>query len=62
MVAGRATWDLFASHLGVVPLSVVPVWLIGALALGVIAAANLLAVGPAVAATKAKPGRLLEAT
>jgi hypothetical protein len=62
LVAGRATWDLFASHLGVVPLSVVPVWLIGALALGVIAAANLLAVGPAVAATKAKPGRLLEAT
>jgi hypothetical protein len=60
LIAGRAIWDLFANHLGVVPLSVVPVWLIGGLALGVVVVANLLAIGPAVAATRSKPGRLLE--
>ncbi len=60
LIAGRATWDLFASHLGVVPLSVVPIWLIVALAVGVIVVANVLAVGPALAATRSRAGKLLE--
>ena len=60
LIAGRATWDLFASHLGVVPRSVVPVWLIALLAVGVIVVANGLAVGPALAATRSKAGKLLE--
>jgi hypothetical protein len=60
VIAGRAIWDLFASHLGVVPLPVLPVGIVGVLAACVIVGANLLAVGPAVAATRAKPGRLLE--
>ena len=60
LIAGRATWDLFASHLGVVPLAVVPVWLIAVLAVGVIVVANVLAVGPALAATRSRAGKLLE--
>ncbi len=61
LIAGRATWDAFASHLGVVPVSVVPIWLIVVLAIGVIVVANVLAVGPALAATQSKAGKLLEA-
>jgi hypothetical protein len=60
LVAGRATWDVFAGHLGVVPLSVVPGWLIVVLAVSVIVVANLLAVGHALAATRTKAGRLIE--
>ena len=41
--------------------SVVPVWLIAVLAVGVIVVANVLAVGPALAATRSKAGKLLEA-
>jgi hypothetical protein len=61
IIAGRATWQLFAAHLGVVPVSVVPVALVGLLVLGVLAAANLLALGPAVMSARSKPGRLLRA-
>jgi hypothetical protein len=59
VIAGKATWNLFAGQLGVVPVAVVPGWVVGALALGVIVAANLIAIGPAVAATRTKPGQLL---
>jgi ABC-type antimicrobial peptide transport system permease subunit len=59
VVAGRTTWTLFASRLGVLPASVIPVWTIGGLAIGVLVAANLLAVGPALAAMGSKPGRVL---
>jgi hypothetical protein len=59
VIIGKATWNLFAGQLGVVPVAVVPGWLIGALALGVIVVANLIAIGPAVAATRTKPGQLL---
>jgi FtsX-like permease family len=59
VIAGKATWNLFAGQLGVVPVAVVPGWVVGALELGVIVAANLIAIGPAVAATRTKPGQLL---
>jgi predicted lysophospholipase L1 biosynthesis ABC-type transport system permease subunit len=61
VIAGRATWNLFAGQLGVVPVAVVPAWPVVATALGVIVAANLIAIGPAVAATRTKPGQLLRA-
>jgi ABC-type lipoprotein release transport system permease subunit len=61
VVIGRATWKLFATQLGVVPVSVVPVWFVAALAAGVLVVANLLAIGPALAATRSKPGLLLRA-
>ncbi len=59
IIAGRATWNLFAAHLGVVPVSVVPVGLVAALVVGVLVAANLLALAPALVAARSKPGRLL---
>ncbi len=61
VIAGRATWHLFAAHLGVVPVAVVPVGLVAALVVGVLVVANLLAIGPAVVAARSKPGRLLRA-
>jgi ABC-type lipoprotein release transport system permease subunit len=59
IVAGRAVWDLFASELGVVPVAVVSPGIIALLAAGVLVTANLLAIGPAYAATRTKAGRLL---
>jgi hypothetical protein len=59
IIAGKATWNLFASQLGVVPVAVVSAWLIVALAAGVLVVANVLAMGPALAATRTKSGRLL---
>ncbi len=69
VIAGRTTWTLFASHLGAVPVPVVPIGLlgvlvvgvlvVGVLVVGVLVVANLLAIGPALVATRAKPGWLL---
>ncbi len=59
VAAGQATWRAFADNLGVVPVSVVPIWLVGGLAAGVVLVANLLAVGPALVATRSKPATLL---
>jgi hypothetical protein len=46
---------------GVVPVSVAPILLICGLAAGVIVIANIIAVAPALAATRSKPGYLLRA-
>jgi hypothetical protein len=59
VVAGRAVWLAFANDLGVVPVSVMPGLLIGVLAAGVLVVANLIAVAPALAATRSSPGDLL---
>jgi hypothetical protein len=61
VVSGQAIWRAFANNLGVVPVSVVPIWLVGGLVAGVIVVANVLAIGPALAATRSKPARLLRA-
>jgi ABC-type lipoprotein release transport system permease subunit len=62
VVVGRAVWLAFAGTLGVVPVSVVPIWLLVALAGGVIVVANLIAIAPALVATRSKPGELLRAS
>ncbi|MGA2304707.1 MAG: FtsX-like permease family protein [Acidimicrobiales bacterium] len=62
VVAGEAVWNAFANNLGAVPISVVPVWLVVTLAVGVLVVANLLAIGPALVATRSKPARLLQPT
>ncbi len=62
VAAGQATWKAFANNLGVVPVSVVPIWLVGTLVAGVIVVANLLAIGPALVATRSKPATLLRAS
>jgi putative ABC transport system permease protein len=59
VIAGQAVWRAFANNLGAVPVSVVPIWLIGVVVAGVLVVANLIAVAPALVATRSKPGELL---
>lgn len=58
---GRLAWRAFADYLGVVPVPVVTFRGIGAIALGTVVVANLLAVGPAMAAARIQPASLLRA-
>jgi putative ABC transport system permease protein len=59
VVAGEAVWKSFANNLGAVPVAVVPVWLVAGLAAGALVAANLIAIGPALVATRSRAGDLL---
>jgi ABC-type lipoprotein release transport system permease subunit len=61
LAAGQALWRAFASNLGVIPVAVVPPGLIAVLIAGIIVAANLIAAGPGLAATRSKPAQLLRA-
>ena len=62
VAGGRAVWRAFATNLGAVPVSVVPVEVMAALGAGVLVVANLLALAPAVAAARSKStGQLLRA-
>jgi hypothetical protein len=56
---GRVIWRSFASNLGVLPVPVVTGWAIVAVAGGALVVANVLAVGPAVAAARSRPADLL---
>jgi hypothetical protein len=62
VVLGEAVWRAFANNLGAVPVAVVPVLLTAVLAAGVVIVANLIAVVPALVATRSKPGDLLRAS
>jgi putative ABC transport system permease protein len=59
VVAGQAIWKAFANNLGAVPVSIVPIWLVVVLVAGVLVVANVLAIGPALVATRSKPAALL---
>jgi hypothetical protein len=59
IVIRRAVWRAFANNLGAVPVSVVPIWFLVALLAGVVVVANLIALGPALVATRSKPQELL---
>ena len=59
VAVGQVVWRAFATNLGAVPVATVPVWLISALAAGVLVVANLLAIAPALAAARSKDGQLL---
>ena len=61
IAAGRAGWGLFASYLGFIAVPVVVVWGLVALAAGTIVAANVIAIGPAIAAARTRPAILLRA-
>jgi FtsX-like permease family len=61
LAAGRLIWNAFARNLGVVPVTVLPGWLIAMLAAGVVAAALAIAVIPAVTAARSRPGPVLRA-
>ena len=56
---GRLLWRAFAVNLGAAPVSVVPGWVVVTLAVGVLVAANLLAVLPAVGAARLRPSEAL---
>jgi hypothetical protein len=59
IAAGRVLWRVFASSLGAVPVTVVPLGLLAVLAAGALIAANALAFGPALVAGRTSPGDLL---
>jgi ABC-type lipoprotein release transport system permease subunit len=59
IAAGKAAWRLFATSFGVVPVSVVQTVPLVLLAVTVLAAANLLAVLPALLAARSRPADLL---
>ena len=59
VATGRLAWRAFAAGLGVVPDPVVTVWVMAAIAVGTVAVANLLAVGPALVAARSRPAALL---
>jgi hypothetical protein len=59
VAAGRAIWDAFAANLGVVPVTVLPFWLIAALAGGFLVTALVIAAFPARAAASARTSQLL---
>ena len=56
---GRVIWRAFALNVGVVPDPVVDPWVIVGLGAAVLVGALLLAIGPALAAARARPARLL---
>ncbi len=59
LVVGRGVWNTFADNLGVVPVAVVPLLLTGAITVGVLVGANVIAIAPAWVATRSKAGDLL---
>jgi hypothetical protein len=61
IAAGRVLWRVFATTFGVVPLTVVEMLPVVALALGVLAVANVLAFVPALLAARSRPAQLLRA-
>ncbi len=61
VVLGRVIWRDFALNIGVVPEPVVEVGLIAGITAAVLAGAFVLAIGPALAAARARPARLLRA-
>jgi hypothetical protein len=59
IVVGRQVWLAFADNLGAVPVAVVQAWLVVVVAVGVILGALVLAVAPALVATRSHPSDLL---
>jgi len=54
VAVGQVAWRAFATNLGAVPVSLVPIGVIAALGVGVLVVANVLAAGPALAAAKSR--------
>jgi hypothetical protein len=59
IAVGRLVWQVLAGSLGVVPTPLVTAWVVAAVAAGTILVANLLAIGPAWAASRQRPASLL---
>ena len=54
VAVGHVVWRAFATNLGVVPDTTIPIGVTVALAVGVLVVANLLAVAPAMVAARSK--------
>jgi ABC-type antimicrobial peptide transport system permease subunit len=61
VAGGRLVWNAFASNLGVVADPVVTAWIVVSIAAGTLIVANVLAVGPALVASRARASSLLKA-
>jgi len=61
LATGRAIWRVFAREVGVVPVTVLPGWLLGALGGGFLVAALVIAVVPALTAARARASAVLRA-
>ena len=61
IAVGRLVWRAFATDLGVLPIPVVTVWVMVAVASGTLIVANVLAIGPALVASRSNPASLLKA-
>ena len=61
IAAGRLVWDAFATNLGVGADPTVRAWVVASIAAGTLVVANVLAVGPALVASRAKAASLLAA-
>jgi len=59
IVAGRSVWRLFATHLGAVPVAIVPVGLIGVVCAVIIVGGVALALVPAFFAVRVRPAEAL---
>ena len=59
IVVGQVVWTDFAGNLGVVPVSVLQAWLLAVVAAGVVVVAGVLALPPAAVATRLRTGELL---
>src|SRR6202030_4196779 len=58
IVIGRTIWVACARNLGAVPVAFVPVVILGVLVPGVVAVATLIALVPALVASRSRPGAL----
>lgn len=59
IVAGRVVWRLFASHLGAVPIAVIPVALIGTVGAVIVVGGVALSLVPAALAVRIRPAEAL---
>jgi ABC-type antimicrobial peptide transport system permease subunit len=59
VAVGKVAWRVFATNFGVVPVPVAPPLALAVLALGALAAANVLAAVPSLLAARSRPGQLL---
>ena len=61
LAIGRLLWRILASNLGIPPVPVVIVPVIAVVTFGTVLIANVLAIGPALAASRSRPASLLRA-
>jgi ABC-type antimicrobial peptide transport system permease subunit len=59
IIAGRVVWRLFASHLGAVPVAIIPVGLVCTVCAVIVVGALALALAPAALAVRVQPAEAL---